>query len=145
MTQTVDEIPLRPLPLADDASEGFWAAARAGRLEIQRCGACGHWNHAPSMACAKCGSFDLAYHPVSGKGTLFSWTTIKEPPAPGFRGKVPLIVGVIELAEQPHLLLVANVLEADEAQLRLGMPLEVTFETVSEECTLPQFRPAREQ
>lgn len=142
MTQMTADVPLRPLPLADDYSEGFWAAARQGRLEIQRCGDCGRWNHAPAMACTACGSFALAYQPVSGKASLFSWTTIKEPPAPGFRDKVPLIVGIVELVEQPHLLLVANILDTDETDLRLGMPLEVAFETVCDECTLPQFRRA---
>jgi hypothetical protein len=52
---------------------------------------------------------------------------------------VPLIVGIVELAEQPHLLMVANLLELEEAELTLGLPLRVTFEQVSDECTLPQF------
>jgi uncharacterized OB-fold protein len=139
MNAAVEQIPMRPLPLLDDASEGFWAAAREGRLAIQRCAACDHFNHAPSLACPSCGSFDLAYTDVSGRGTLFSWTVIKEPPAPGFLGRVPLIVGIVELAEQPHLLMVANLLELEEAELTLGLPLRVTFEQVSDECTLPQF------
>lgn len=139
MNAEVEQLPLRPLPLVDDASAGFWAASREGRLAIQRCGSCTRYNHAPSLACAHCGSFDLAYADVSGRGTLFSWTVIKEPPAPGFRGLVPLIVGIVELAEQPHLLMVANLLGLSEAELKLGLPLQVTFEQVNEECTLPQF------
>ena len=139
MNAEVEPIPLRPLPLVDDASEGFWAAAREHRLAIQRCTACHRFNHAPSLACASCGSFDLAYADVSGKATLFSWTVIKEPPAPGFQGRVPLIVGIVELAEQPHLLMVANLLGLAEADLKLGLPLQVAFEQVNEECTLPQF------
>jgi uncharacterized OB-fold protein len=139
MADPTETIPLRPLPLADDASAPFWQAAREGRLELQRCHTCGKWNHAPSLACPFCGSFELGYEEVSGKGTLFSWTVIKEAPAPGFQGKVPLIVGIVELAEQPHLLMVANILGTEEAALKLGMPLQVTFEEVCEECTMPQF------
>ena len=139
MNAEAEQIPMRPLPLVDDASEGFWAAAREGRLAIQRCTACNRFNHAPSLACPSCGSFDLAYTDISGRGTLFSWTVIKEPPAPGFQGRVPLIVGIVELAEQPHLLLVANLLGLGEADLKLGLPLQVTFEQVNDECTLPQF------
>ncbi|MCB2078190.1 MAG: OB-fold domain-containing protein [Novosphingobium sp.] len=135
---------MRPLPLADDASEGFWEAARQGRLEIQRCAQCRRWNHAPSMACPSCGSMDLAYEQVSGRGTLFSWTVVEHAPAPGFRGLVPLLVGIVELEEQPHLLLVADLLDADPGELRLGMAVEVDFEKISEDCTLPQFRLAGE-
>lgn len=141
MNANVQEPVLRPLPLPDDASEGFWAAAREGRLAIQRCAKCRRWNHAPSLACPSCGSFDLAYEDVSGNGTLFSWTVIREAPAPGFRDRMPLIVGIVELAEQPHLLLVANILGLAEAELKLGLPLRAEFEAVNEECTLPQFRP----
>lgn len=141
MSDLAEAVPLRPLPLADDASAPFWAAAREGRFELQRCGACRKWNHAPSLACPHCGSFDLGYEQASGKGTLFSWTVIKEPPAPGFRDKVPLIVGIVELAEQPHLLMVTNLPGVEESDLKIGMPLQVTFETVCDECTLPQFVP----
>jgi len=133
---------MRPLPLADDASAPFWQAAKQGRLAIQRCNSCRSWNHAPTMLCPSCGSGDLGFEDVSGKGTLFSWTVIKEAPAPGFRDRVPLIVGIVELAEQPHLLLAANVLGVSEGDLRLGMPLAVEFETIGEDCAVPQFRPA---
>ena len=66
---------------------------------------------------------------MSGNGTLSAWTVLQEAPAPGFRNKLPLIVGVVELAEQPHLVLAANILEARVEDLKLGMPLEVVFET----------------
>jgi uncharacterized OB-fold protein len=143
MESAQNEPACRPLPLADDASAGFWLAANVGRLDIQRCNGCRRWNHAPSLACPGCGSFDLAYEAVSGKATLFSWTVLHEAPAPGFRQMLPLIVGVVELAEQAHLVLGANLLDVRVEDLCLGMPLEVVFEQVSEDCTLPQFRPAK--
>lgn len=133
-------VAMRPLPLPDDASAPFWQAAREGRLAIQRCTGCRTWIHAPAMLCPACGSAELGFEQVSGQGALFSWTVIKEAPAPGFRDRVPLIVGIVELAEQPHLLLAANVLGVAEADLRLGMPLMVEFEPLGEDCALPQFR-----
>jgi len=133
----------RPLPLADETSAGFWDAARHGRLAIQRCTACWRWNHAPSLACPACGSFELCFEQVSGKGRLHSWTVLTDVPAPGFRERLPLIVGVVELAEQQGLLMIANLLDAEPAELRLELTLEVTFEQVTEDRTLPQFRPVR--
>lgn len=141
MEQNAEEIALRPLPLPDESSGPFWQAAREGRLEIQRCASCRRWNHAPGLLCPACGSSDLVFETVSGRATLFSWTIIKEAPAPGFRHMVPLIVGMVELAEQPHLLLAANVLGIGPEELRLSMELMVEFEPLNEECTLPQFRP----
>lgn len=142
MGEESEGLALRPLPLADESSSGFWDAARDGRLAIQRCRSCRRWNHAPGLACPGCGSRDLAFEDVSGRGTLFSWTVIKEAPAPGFRDKVPLIVGIVELAEQPHLLLAANIQSIAAEDLRIGLPLAVSFEQVTADCALPQFHPA---
>ena len=140
MNDPVQTSALRPLPLPDDLSAPFWAAAREGRLEIQRCRTCRRWNHAPALLCPGCGGRDLGFEPASGRGRLFSWTLIKEAPAPGFRDRVPLIVGLVELEEQAHLLLAANISGAAEADLRLGQPVEVWFEPLGEDCALPQFR-----
>ena len=136
------DLPLRPLPLADEVSAPFWQAARQGRLEIQRCKGCRHWIHAPALACPQCGSEELAFEPVSGRGTLYSWTVLHHSPGPGFADMLPLIVGIVELAEQPHLLLCANVLECDASALRLGLPLKVCFEWLDSEHAVPQFIPA---
>jgi uncharacterized OB-fold protein len=133
----------RPLPLVDETSAGFWQAAREGRLAIQRCAHCRRWNHAPTLACPACGSFALGFEAASGRGRLDAWTVLEDAPAPGFRERLPLIVGIVELAEQEGLLMIANIFEAEPAALRLDMPLEVTFERVTTDCTLPQFRPAR--
>ena len=77
-----EAIALRPLPLADDCSIGFWEAAKRGHLAIQRCASCRRWNHAPGLLCPACGSDDMGFEDVSGKGSLFSWTIIKKLPLP---------------------------------------------------------------
>ena len=79
---------------------------------------------------------------MSGRATLHSWTVIEDPPAPGFAAMLPLIVGIVELEEQPGLFLTANILGAAPGTLRLGLPFELLFEDVTDEVSLPQFRPA---
>lgn len=135
-------VPIRPRPLPDDASAGYWQAANEGRLAIQRCGHCRRWNHAPSMNCPACGSVDLGFEDVCGQATLFSWTVIHHSPGPAFEDKLPLLVGIVELVEQPHLLVVSNLLGCRSEDLKLGMPLLVEFERIGKDCALPQFRPA---
>lgn len=138
-TQAQAAIPLRPLPLADEVSAPFWDAAKQGRLDIQRCKDCRRWIHAPALACPECGSEDLAFETVSGRGTLYSWTVLHHSPGPGFADMLPLIVGIVELVEQPHLLLCANLLQAEPAQLRLGLPVKVCFEWLDGQHAVPQF------
>ncbi len=132
----------RPVPFPDDVTEGFWDSLRAQTLGIQRCARCSRFNHAPSLTCPACGSEDLRYEPVSGRGTVHSYTVLEDPPGPGFATLVPLVVVVVELVEQPGLLMVANLLGTEPAEVRIGAEVEVTFEKISEDCVLPQFRPA---
>ncbi|MFD4406221.1 Zn-ribbon domain-containing OB-fold protein [Nocardia sp. NPDC058499] len=132
----------RPAPFPDDVTEGFWDSLRAQRLSIQRCARCSRFNHAPSLTCPACGSEALRYEAVSGRGTVHSYTVLEDPPGPGFATLVPLVVVVVELVEQPGLLMVANLLGTEPAAVRIGAEVEVTFEKISEDCVLPQFRPA---
>lgn len=72
---------------------------------------------------------------------MHSYTVLEDPPGPGFATLVPLVVVVVELMEQPGLLMVANLLGTEPAEVRIGAEVEVTFEKISEDCVLPQFRP----
>ncbi|MCF8609177.1 OB-fold domain-containing protein [Gordonia sp. HY285] len=132
--------PIRPAPFPDDVTEGFWESVRARRLSIQRCAACTRFNHAPSLTCPTCGSEDLGFEEVSGYGTVHSFTVLEHPPGPGFAELLPLVVVIVELVEQPGLLLVADLLDAEPAQARIGAAVQVDFEEISEDCVLPQFR-----
>ena len=132
----------RPIPFPDDVTQGFWDSVRRHRLSIQRCTACSRFQHVPGLTCPSCGSEDLGYEEVSGRGTVHSYTVIEDAPGPGFADLVPLVVVVVELVEQPGLLMVANLVGTDPAEVRIGADVEVTFDDIAEDCTLPQFRPA---
>jgi uncharacterized OB-fold protein len=58
---------------------------------------------------------------------------------PGFAPDIPYATVIIELAEGVRL--VSHVLDVDPEQLRVGLPVEVVFDDVTPEVTLPKFRP----
>lgn len=130
----------KPLPLPDDATEAFWAAANEGRLVIQQCSACGRFIHAPKLMCPACGCEELRMQPVSGRGTLYAFTLVREAATRGF--DPPYLVAVVELAEQPGLFCLSNLVGVAPGEAVTGMPVEVTFERIGDGCMLPQFRPA---
>jgi uncharacterized OB-fold protein len=78
---------------------------------------------------------------VSGKGAVYAFTTVRESATVGFTP--PYVVGFVELAEQAGLLYLCNLVEVAPEAVRMGMPVEVTFEQFAEGWKLPQFRPAR--
>jgi uncharacterized protein len=133
----------KPLPVPDELSHAYWDAARHRQLVIQRCGACGRWVHYPKAACPKCGSADLRPTPVSGRGLVYTFTVSHYLGAPGFEKEMPYVVVLVELEEQEGLRVVGNLRDCPRDQVRVGMPVEVLFEDVTSEVTLPQFRPRR--
>ncbi|MEI9983636.1 MAG: OB-fold domain-containing protein [Aliidongia sp.] len=74
------------------------------------------------------------------KGRLFSYV-IHHRPVPGFTP--PYAIAVVELDEGPRLMTnITNCPQTPEA-LQLDMKLEVAFETLDDEITLPLFQPVK--
>ena len=130
----------KPVPLPDDLSRPFWDAAKERRLAIQRCGSCGYYNHPPRRFCDACLAQDLRFEPVSGRGVVYTFTVMHQRDVAGFEEDAPFINVVVELIEQPQLLMVSNLPIAQRARVSIGAAVEVDFEDRSEGVVVPQFR-----
>ena len=127
----------RPLPLPDPDTAFFWEATSQRKLEILRCQKCGTWVHYPKPSCWNCASDDLKPEQVSGRGTVYSYTVTHQD-VPGY--KAPFAVVIVELEEQAGLRMVSNVINVPPEDVRIGMPVEVTFQPVAEDVWLPLFK-----
>jgi uncharacterized OB-fold protein len=130
----------KPVPVADELTTPFWQAAKERRLLIQRCGACGYYNHPPRPFCDACSAQDLRFEPVSGRGTVYTFTVMHQRDVAGFQDEAPFINLVVELAEQPKLLMVSNLPLAQRPRVTIGAPVEVDFEDRGDGLVVPQFR-----
>ena len=130
----------RPLPRRRGMAGEFYDYCKKHELRFQRCTNCSTWRHVPRDMCAKCGSFALEWAKSSGKGKLFSWTTAVQPMLPQFADLVPYSPVVIEMDEGVRL--VTWLTDVPPEELRLGLPVEVVFDDVTPEVTLPKFRRA---
>jgi uncharacterized OB-fold protein len=138
MAETKTRQPQRPLPRCRGLAGEFYGFCRNHELRFQRCADCGTWRHIPRDMCAHCGSFRWEWAKSSGRGKVFSWTTVMQPMLPQF-AEVPYSPVIIELEEGVRMLSWIPALKPEE--LKLDLPVEVTFEDVSEEVSLPMFRP----
>jgi uncharacterized OB-fold protein len=84
---------------------------------------------------------EVAWVPVSGKGSVYSFIVVRQANLPAFAAELPYVVAWVELAEQPGLKMVSNIVGCDPKDVRVGMPVQVTFEQATDEVTLPKFRP----
>jgi uncharacterized OB-fold protein len=130
----------KPIPVADDLTSQFWDAAKEHRLVVQRCGSCGYYNHPPRPYCDACTAQEMRFEPVSGRGTVYSFTVMHQRDVAGFEEEAPFINIVVELAEQPRLLMVSNLALSERAKVKIGAAVEVYFEERGEGVAIPQFR-----
>lgn len=130
-----------PKPAPDELTQFFWDGVEAHKLMILRCDSCQHYIHWPKVVCRFCLSTDLSPAEVSGRGHVATFTIPLQPFHPYFREKAPYVLAVIELEEQEGLKLVSNVVDIAPDDVKVGMPVEVTFREVSPGFTLPLFKP----
>lgn len=130
----------RPLPQPTEWSEGFWQACARGELVIQRCEDCLRLRHYPQPMCPHCRSTRSDWHRVSGRGSVYSYAVCHRAFHPAFAGAVPYVVATIELEEGVRM--VADLAGVEPERVRIGMPVRVAFERVTDEIALPRFRPA---
>lgn len=129
----------RPVPVPTDDERAFWAGGASGRLRIHRCQECGRWFHPPGPVCPECHSFDVAPCPASGRGTVWAATVNHQQWFPSL--PTPYVVAIVELAEQPGLKMLTNVVGCEPATVHSGMQVEATFEKLDDDIWLPVFRP----
>lgn len=128
----------RKLPALTRDTAPFWQGGERGLLNIHRCAACERWFHPPSPICPRCNSFDVAPQPVSGRGTVATYTINHQPWTAELAA--PYVVAIIELAEQAGLRLLSNVVDCEPERVHIGMPVRVRFEQ-QEDVWLPLFVP----
>ena len=131
-----------PLPQADQLTQFFWDGVAAGRLMILRCDSCGFYIHLPKIVCRRCLSASLTPTEVSGRGVLTTWTVPLQPFDPYYQAHLPYVLAVVELEEQANLKMVTNMVDCEEADLRIEMPVAVTFREIVPGLTLPLFAPS---
>ncbi len=126
-----------PLPHPTPTSRPHWDGCREGVLRVQRCTACSDFVFIPRPGCPRCLRETLDWVESTGRGTLYSYTVVHRPQRPEF--EVPYTVAIVELEEGWHML--TNLVECKPGQIRIGLPVEVSFRPMSDEITLPLFRP----
>lgn len=131
---------LKPMPIPDAESKPFWEACRARELRIERCAECGTPRFPPASLCPRCRSARHEWIKASGRGSVFSWIVVRHPvPRDLYASEVPYVVALVELEEGVRM--PTNIVGCEPEAIRAGMAVEVVFEDIGGDVTLPKFRP----
>jgi uncharacterized OB-fold protein len=130
----------KPLPIIDGDNREYWEYCKKHEFRMQRCRDCGHIRFPPSVVCPKCHSMEAEWARLSGRGKIYSFTVFRVPYHPSYANDIPYDVAFIQLEEGPRM--ESNVTGLKMEDIKIDMPVEVYFEDVTAEVSLPKFRPA---
>ncbi len=133
------DISQKPLPRITTDTKPFWEGCQRHELLLAECKACSKVHLPPGPVCPFCFSGDLGWRQASGRGQVSAWTVVYKEWFAAFRDDLPYNAAQIELEEGPRL--TANIIGTDNDKISVGMKVEVTFDDVTPEVTLPRFQP----
>lgn len=128
----------KPLPTITEANRPFWDAAREGKLVMQQCSECSHVRFPIIHVCPRCLSYAFTWRTLSGNGTIFSYVVYHQIYNAAFKNDVPYNVAMIQLEEGPRMF--SNIVGVSKDVPKVGDPVKVVFEMVTNEVTLPRFK-----
>ena len=128
----------KPLPEPTPWSQPFWDGCKRHELLIQRCKDCQTPTFYPKLFCPHCLSPNLAWEKASGRGKIYSYTAVHSYAPSAFSEDTPYVVAVIDLQEGVRMM--SNIVDCLPEAVKCDMNVEVVFDDVTEEMTLPKFR-----
>jgi uncharacterized OB-fold protein len=128
----------RPAPVLDPDSAPYFSAAHDSRLVVQRCESCGKHQLYGRALCKFCGG-EVAWVDASGRGTVATFTVIRQNYSRPFRDWIPYVVALVDLEEGPRVM--TNIVGCDPDDVTIGMPVVARFEVVSDEAGIALFEP----
>jgi len=128
------------LPSIDEENKPFWEYAKKHELRMQKCPDCGKIYYPPASLCPNCHSWKKSeWVKLTGKGSVYSFIVARRATNPAFAKEVPYVVAIIETQEGGRL--ISNIVGSKPEDVKVGMPVEVVFEDITDEITLPKFKP----
>jgi uncharacterized protein len=130
---------VKPLPEVREENRPFFEGLKEHKFLLPRCEN-GHYNWPPLPACRTCLSEEQEWVEAKGTGKLYSWTVVHRGPG-AFNDDVPYVIALVKLDEEPRSLLVlANTVNTDHADLAIDAPMKVAYEDIpDEDITLWKF------
>jgi uncharacterized OB-fold protein len=126
-----------PQPYRLPDAEPYWEALGNEQLKYQRCTSCDNVVWPAHSYCPQCGRKSLEWQTSSGRGSVYSFSTVMRGPTPVWQALVPYTVGFVQMEEGYFLF---TQIDGDPQTIEIGEPVQVRFVRRGEQV-LPIFGP----
>lgn len=129
----------KPVPSPSPVDQPYWDGLALSRLQLPRCDRCGRFTQRRQLACVNCGAEDFTWAGVSGRGTIYTYTVVRQTWVAGFGEEIPYLIIAVQLDDAPGALLTTNLVgEFEIDDLDIGLPVLAAYEERGE-ATVLQF------
>jgi uncharacterized OB-fold protein len=129
----------KPLPEIQPFTREFWEGTKQNKLLVQNCNDCGANIFYPRRECPECWSQNLGWIEAGGTARVFAFSVTYEGVEKMFVDDLPIVLAWVDLPE--GIRMQTNIVDCDPDEVEIGMEVEVVFRKVTEDITLPYFRP----
>jgi uncharacterized OB-fold protein len=131
-----------PTPITPEAKP-YWDGLKEQKLMLPKCEDCGKPFFYPRVICPYCHSRQITWVQASGKGKLYSFEIVYQRLNPRYKLATPYVLAMIELEEGPRMMSNLVNIEPDPQVIKCDLPVEVVYEKLTDDITVPLFQPAR--
>ena len=131
-----------PTPPISAETAGFWkATTRRGGSSSRAATRAASPPGTRVSSAPTAGTLDVTWEEASGRGEIHSFTVVRRGGLGAYAGGPPYVLAYVELVEGVRMM--TNIVDVDEADLRIGLPVTVVFHETDGEAALPRFVPIR--
>jgi len=131
----------KPLPVIQPHSAAFWEGTKQHKLMVQHCCDCDSYIFYPRRECPECWSTNLDWHESTGKAKVYAFSVTYEGVEPMFQQDLPIALAWVDLPEGVRMN--TNIIDCDPNDVKIGMEVEAVYQDVTDEITIPYFRPVQ--
>jgi uncharacterized OB-fold protein len=132
----------KPLPEFRPETKPYWEGTKNHELLIPRSKESGEFFFYPrALSPGEDMSENLEWVKVSGKAKVWTYAIHHMGPTKAYKGDPPYVVALVELDEGVKMM--TNIVDCDPHDVKVGMEVEVVFDDVTDEVTLPKFKPVK--
>ena len=132
----------KPVPTPQGESDFYWEKAKQHELWLRKCEDCGNAYFYPRDISPCCFSKNTSWIQASGNASLYTYAIVHRAPHQGFADEAPFVTAIVELEEGPRMPTNVVIDDPTPEKLKVGMPLRVVFEDITDAIALPKFAPA---
>lgn len=118
----------KTIPQPDEVTKPFWDAVDQKKLMLQYCATCDRLQYPIRPACYDCGSNDLGWKEVTGKGHILETMVVHDTRVVRRKIDVPFNVALVSLDEAPYINFLSNLPGTPAHEAPQGAPVELIFE-----------------